>query len=282
MTASSRGAAPAATPALATESGVEVRAAGIVREIARGGLAGIIATAIVGGIGGRLVMRVAALLNPDATGLRTENGEIIGAITADGTLALIVFGGLFGGLAVGVVWVIVSPWLPGRGLRRWLLAMPIAVALGGSFLVRSSNSDFAILEPDWILIALLLGLVAVIGFAVAWLDERLERALPDAGGGASRALAAYVILAILGLLTIGVTIDAYFSSAGSPNPPVRVGWALVATGLVTAAAWVVRVRSDSPTPPPLARMAGRIGLVVAVVLGVGQLVPTVVRLLPAD
>jgi len=282
MTGSSPGAAPAAAPALATESGVEVRAAGIVREIARGGLAGLIATAIVGGVGGRLVMRVAALLNPEATGLRTENGEVIGAVTANGTMALIVFGGLFGGMAVGVVWVVVSPWLPGPGLRRWLLAMPVAVALGGSFLVRSSNPDFAILEPDWLLIALLLGLVAVIGFAVAWLDERLDRALPDAGGSASRALAAYVIVAMLGLLTIGVVIDAYFSSAGSPNPPVLVGWALVATGIVTVATWAARLRSDAPAPPPVARVAGRIGVVVAVVLGVAQLVPTVARLLPAD
>jgi hypothetical protein len=160
--------------------------------------------------------------------------------------------------------------------------MPVAVALGGSFLVRSSNSDFAILGPDGLLIALLLGLVAVIGFAVAWLDERLERALPVAGGSASRAMAAYVIVAILGLLTIGLTIDAYFSTAGSPNPPARVGWALVATGLITAAAWVVRIRSDAPTPPPVARIAGRLGVVAAVVLGVAHLVPTVVRLLPAD
>jgi hypothetical protein len=280
MTPSSPG--PAPDPAPATGSDVDVRVAGILRDIARGGLAGLIATALVGGIGGRLVMRVAALLNPEATGLLTENGEVVGAITANGTLALIVFGGLFGGLAVGVVWVVVSPWLPGRGVRRWLLAMPVAVALGGSFLVRSSNSDFAILGPDGLLIALLLGLVAVIGFAVAWLDERLERALPVAGGSASRAMAAYVIVAILGLLTIGLTIDAYFSTAGSPNPPARVGWALVATGLITAAAWVVRIRSDAPTPPPVARIAGRLGVVAAVVLGVAHLVPTVVRLLPAD
>jgi hypothetical protein len=277
MAASSPGQAPAPTAA-----DVEARVAGILRDVARGGLAGLIATTIVGGVGGRLVMRVAALLNPEATGLRTENGEVVGAITANGTLALIVFGGLLGGLAVGVVWVVVSPWLPGHGLRRWLLATPIAVALGGSFLVRSSNPDFAILEPDSLLITLLLGLVAVIGFAVAWLDERLERALPHAAGGASRALATYVVVALLGLLTIGLTIDAFFSSAGSPNPPARVGWALVATGFVTAAAWAVRVRSDAPAPPPIARMAGRLGVGVAVILGVAQLVPTVVRLLPAD
>jgi hypothetical protein len=95
-------------------------------------------------------------------------------------------------------------------------------------------------------------------------------------------LAAYVIVALLGLLTIGVAIDAYFSTAGSPNPPARVGWALVATGIVTVATWAARLRSDAPTPPPVARVAGRVGVVVAVVLGVAQLVPTVARLLPAD
>jgi len=278
MTASSPGVAHAA----ATETAWLGRLGGVLRDIARGGLAGLVATTIVGGIGGRVVMRVAALLNPDAVGLRTDNGEVVGAITANGTLALIVFGGLLGGLAVGVVWVVVSPWLPGRGMRRRLLAMPVAVALGGSFLVRSSNSDFVILEPDWLLITLLLGLVALIGFTVAWLDERLDRALPRAGANPERLIIGYGAVAAIGLLTIGLTLDAYFSYEFSPNPPARVGWALAATGVVTATTWAVRLVSGALKPPPLLWAAGRIAVAVAVVLGVMHLAPMVVRLLPAE
>ena len=39
---------------------------------------------LVAGIGGRLVMRLAALLVPDSVGRFTENGNVIGTITLDG------------------------------------------------------------------------------------------------------------------------------------------------------------------------------------------------------
>jgi len=44
-------------------------------------------------------MRVVALLNPEAEGTLTDAEEIVGAITMDGTIALVVFGGGFGGLS---------------------------------------------------------------------------------------------------------------------------------------------------------------------------------------
>src|SRR5215213_7874066 len=70
----------------------------LLRDIARSGIAGIIVGVFVAGLGGRVVMRIAAILHPRAVGLTTENGEVIGAITLSGTLALLVFGGLGMGL----------------------------------------------------------------------------------------------------------------------------------------------------------------------------------------
>jgi hypothetical protein len=254
-----------------------VRAAEGLREIARGGLAGVLASTLVGGIGGRIVMRIAALMNPDATGLRTENGELVGAITANGTLALIIFGGLLGGLVVGVVWVVVAPWIPGAGWRRWLLAMPVTVALGGFFLVDSTNSDFFILALDAPIVALLLGLVALIGGAVAWLDEQLERRLPRPGKRPVVQVAAYGMVALLGLLGVLVALNIYLTSTGCgcPTPPVQTGWALIAAGAVTAAWWASRVATGRSEPPAALLAAGRIAVVAAVVAGVAHLAPEV-------
>ena len=90
----------------------------ILRDIARGGLAGLAVGVVVGGIGGRLAMRLIALLIPESTGRFTENGARIGDITLGGTFAVLLFGGLFAGIFVGTIWVVVSPWLP----RSWVSA----------------------------------------------------------------------------------------------------------------------------------------------------------------
>ena len=64
----------------------------MLRDIARGGISGAIVGVVVGGLGGRLMMRLAAILHPDAVGALTENGNRIGDITMGGTLFLVLFG----------------------------------------------------------------------------------------------------------------------------------------------------------------------------------------------
>src|SRR3990172_4984154 len=107
----------AASPA-PTRSVILVRIVDVLRDIARGGLAAALAGIVVLGLGGRVVMRIAAAVNPDATGLRTEAGEVVGVVTAQGSLGLLVFGGLASGIVAGIVWVVVSPWIPGPARAR--------------------------------------------------------------------------------------------------------------------------------------------------------------------
>jgi hypothetical protein len=280
VTASSPADVPAASDVstdAASNVSTAARLAAILREIARGGLAATIAGGLVGGLGGRLLMRVAALLNPDATGRLTENGEVVGAITLNGTLALIFFGGLLGGMAAGIVWVVVSPWLPGRGRTRWLLAAGVTLALGGSFLVRANNTDFLVLEPDPLLVALLLGLVALIGAATAWFDERLERRLRRPGPNPWPSIGAYGLLVALGALALPIILDAYFSFELSPNPPVWAGRAIAVVGGLTVLAWVLRLVAGT-RPPPALTTAGRIALALALVAGLAHLGPEVARI----
>src|SRR5258707_748499 len=75
----------------------------VLRDIARGGIAGIVVGFLIAGLGGRLVMRLATIRHEDAVGVFTENGEVIGHITLNGTLALMTFGGLGAGLLAGAI-----------------------------------------------------------------------------------------------------------------------------------------------------------------------------------
>ena len=242
----------------------------IVREIARGGLAGLAVGVVVIGIGGRVVMRLAALLVPASAGSVTENGNRIGDITLDGSVALIVFAGLLFGLAAGVVWVVIAPWIPGTGIRRALLAMPIAITLAGFFLIQGDNPDFAILQHNVLVVGLLLGLLGLVGFAVARGDDLLDRRLPHVGTGSRVMALVYSVLTGVGLLFLFPVVAVYFSDGGS----IPVAVALLATGGVTVVWWVLRLRGRQEPPRNLV-IAGRAALLVAVIVGSMAVAPEV-------
>lgn len=242
--------------------------ADVLRDIARGGLAGLLGGVVVGGIGGRVAMRIAALANPQATGLPTENGEIVGAITLNGTIALILFGGLVAGLLAGFLWVILRPWIPGSGRGRIAITALISVPLGGFGLVQASNPDFLILDPDGPLVAMLLALVALVGATVAWLDAWLERRLPAAVSAGQASTTAYGVVAALGVvLATPLALTTYFNANVRPEAFAAMGLAIMAVGLATALWWIVRSRAPQSRPPAALVAIGRTGLVVAVAIG---------------
>ena len=241
-----------------------------IRDIARGGLAGLVAGILVAGIGGRIVMRVATLLVPDAAGRFTENGNVIGEITLGGTLGLVLLAGLFFGLAGAVVWVVVRPWIPGgRGVRA-LLAAPVAVALSGVALINGFNPDFAILRHDRVVVAMLVALVALAGASISLIDGWLDARLPPAGSS-TVADSVYLALALAGAALI--------------LPPVLLGYlgghdgalglGLVAMGVATLLAWVARYRGLAT--PTWLTIGGRGALLVAVALGFLALADDVAR-----
>ncbi len=247
----------------------------ILRDISRGGLTGAIVGLVAMGIGSRLVMRLAALLVPEATGATTENGNRIGTITADGSLFLVV-GGILVGLLAGTVWVAISPWIPGRGMRRALVTAPIAVALGAAGLVDGSNPDFFVLRHDPRVVWTLIGLVALIGFLFAVVDDWLDRHLPQARRGRrpiGLATPIYILLTVIGCALIApMTILAYLTSKDVPT--VLIGIALFAVGAVTIVSWGDRLHGN-PVPSTRLRRAGRLTLLVAVTIGLATIIPEV-------
>jgi hypothetical protein len=239
-----------------------------VRDIARGGLAGLFAGILVAGIGGRIVMRAAALLVPEAAGQVTENGNRIGEITASGTMGLVLGFGLFFGLSGAVVWVVVSPWIPGGRWTRAALAMPIAVSLTGVSLIQARNPDFQVLRYDSTTVVLLLALVALAGLTIAGVDAWLDRRLP--GAGVSRpADGVYLALTVAGgALIFPIVVAGYLGEEGP------LGLALVGVGVATLVHWRLRYQGR-PSPPTWLALAGRGSLLAAAGLGVVALAPDV-------
>jgi hypothetical protein len=241
------------------------------REIARGGIAGVVAGALVAGLGGRIVMRLAALQVPASRGSFTENGFVIGSITPAGSLGLIVFG-TFAGLLVGAFWVAVAPWMPGTGVRRALATMPLALAVGGVGLVEGSNSDFRVLQNDPLVVAMLLGLVAAIGFTVAFADEVLDRRLPGVAGARRRVVAVYAVLTVIGaFFTLPILAGGLFTGA-----PPRTAMSVALTVVFAATLWWWKRRIDGlAAPSERLTLVARLALVAVVVLGTIDLLPEV-------
>ncbi len=226
----------------------------VLREIARGGLAGLVAGVLVAGVGGRIVMRLAAFLVPAADGAITENGNVVGTITFGGSLALVLFIGLFFGIVAGSLWVVIQSWLPATALRRTVAAVPVAVALGTVGLVDARNPDFGVLGHSPPVVASLVVLVAlfapVLVLAERWLDGRLPRPGPT-----DRAVVAgYTIVTMIGsLLTVFAVLPLYLGPRLMP-----VGIALAVVGLATLTSWWRRIGPSAAGGPTADdRCAGR-------------------------
>ena len=271
MTGSVSDAAARANPtATGHTSAYSPGALDVLRDIARGGLAGLIVGVALAGVGGRLVMRLAAVLVPSSTGAFTENGNRIGDITMVGSLGIVVAIGLLFGAVAGSLWVVIRPWLPLAPGRRVFVTIPVAIALGTRGLIDADNRDFAILDHDPMVIATLVLLVAAFGPALVVVDAWLDRRLPRPGPADGRVVNGFATIAILGtLLTALLVVPTLLA------PPMTLaGLGLVVVGLATLVTGGRRARGLGPTPRWLGLVA-RSALLASVAVGLAVVVPEV-------
>ena len=217
----------------------------------------VICGIVVGGIGGRLVMRVSAVAaDGSRTGMLTENGNVVGRVTFEGTMALLLFVGLITGVSVGLFLFALRAVLPGRFLPATISA--VLLALGGAIAIDPSNADFVIVGNRALNVAMFIALFPAFGALFVVLAERMDGWLvrPPLARIAPLSLIGTGFGVMLGLLGVGVI---------TASNGLTTGVAVVA---VTALGAVAAFASEGPAAP--ARRAALVVLGVATPWGLLQ------------
>ena len=146
------------------------RAEHVVRRLAAVTWAGALLGLLVGGIGSRLAMLLLARLNPQATGVTSDDGFTIGHLTTD-TFNLLAVTTLIGVLGGGIYFVL-------RGLMfgpRWFQVASISLGpavVVGSMLVHVEGVDFTVLDPVWLSIVMFVVIPGVYAALLTVVGER--------------------------------------------------------------------------------------------------------------
>lgn len=148
-------------------------AAGFARRLCAVTVAALCA-GLVGAGGGRVAMRIMALTSPDQKGALTAADAVVGRVTLEGTIGLILFTA-FLSVPVGWVYALTRRWVPGKGSVKALVFGFMLVSLLGWTLIDSNNKDFFILHPPSLAIGLFLALPFLYGVIIASVLEPIER-----------------------------------------------------------------------------------------------------------
>jgi hypothetical protein len=155
-----------------------VRAAPTLRALGGCLVAGLVVGIAIAGLGSRLVMRLLALADPDAAGTITKNGNVVGEITAGGTLALVIFVGIPSGVLAGLIVYAVRRWLPSGQPWRALAFAGVLLTLLGGTVIDPHNFDFRLLEPTGLAVGLFGLLFVAAGFWLPALADRWGPGIP--------------------------------------------------------------------------------------------------------
>lgn len=171
--------------------------------------AGVIAGVLVPGLGGRLLMRVlGATSGAAAQGRVTDADEVVGEITAGGSIAIIVFVGIFGGLVAALGYLVARRWLPTTaGPAGIVIGIVLLGTIGVGDPMSPDNIDFEILRPTWLAITLIVFLALLFGVTFAALAARLDAGMPTLGDRASSYPAhAGLVVLLFPLLAAGAAV----------------------------------------------------------------------------
>jgi hypothetical protein len=229
------------------------------RAVGIASLAGVLAGIVVAGLGGRVLMRLSAVLaGPASIGTRTDNGNIVGEITLPGTIALVAFAGVANGLIGGLVYAALRPSLAPLGRRGAVGFGVLLLAALGFVVITPENPDFRRFGPAAVNIAIFAAIYVLFGALLVSLHAALDRftpgrpsARPTGIGGIALAIA----VGLAGLLSLFVIMSLVVTTAltiagtaaegtgfGLANSLVTIGLigaGLIARTLPRSAGWIV-------------------------------------------
>jgi len=235
------------------------------------GLAGIGAGVLVGGVGGRLVMRASSLLSPDVsgTGVRSEQGFRVGEVTLEGSIELVVFIGIFSGLFGAVYFAITRPWLMWAGKWHGAAFGLFLFAIGSAIsdVLNRDNIDFVVLDNITVIVLLFFALFVLFGITIAWLYGWLDRRLPKPDDTSPMAVI-YALASLLSLMFVGGALMMLVTDEGCDcNPSLVSGMAFAVLAAVTVALWAVHQTSGGSRAQKVLTTIGWAALAVAFVAG---------------
>lgn len=223
--------------------------------------AALISGLLVAWPGGRLLMRILAATSPDsAQGRLTEAQANVGFITPEGTLALLLFGGLPTAFVASLIYLVIHRWLPPGRLSGPLAGLLGILVFGGTVdPFRTDNIDFTFIRPGWLSVVLFVVLAVLIGASLAaaagWYSVKL--ALPSRR----------TVFAYLPLLTAIIF------------PPAAV---LILLGAILVLAWPgVAAGRQQGTMSPKYLWAGRALLALAVLVSLPSFIAAVTFIITA-
>jgi hypothetical protein len=232
--------------------------------VAATALSGAIAGFVMAGPGGRLAMRLSAVIDRSAHGIITEAGAVIGEFTLAGTTGFLVFVGVGGAIIVGLLWSLVSPWLPKNQHRRKVASFAVGIALGGRLAVDGGNIDFLILDPAVLQASIYVVLAGLTGVVAASIEPWMTARLRAERTGAK--VACWAIVAAAAAFVVPFSF-LFFSeeSCGCISPPWLVGGAVVALGFLWLARLVTGLRHRAE--PGWLDVSGRTLVIFATIAG---------------
>jgi hypothetical protein len=132
--------------------------------------AGALIGLVVGGVGSRVAMLVLARLNPQATGVTSDDGFTIGQLTT-ATFNLLAVSMLIGVLGGGIYLVLRGLMLGPRWFQVASVSLGPAVVVG-SMLVHVEGVDYTVLDPAWLAIVMFVTIPGVYAALLTVVAER--------------------------------------------------------------------------------------------------------------
>jgi hypothetical protein len=216
----------------------------------------MIVGALVGGVGGRLAMRISAIAaGPALQGVTTDAGFPVGQITGHGTIGLIVFAGVLTGVSGGLFYAVVRPWLAGLGRWQGVAFGVLLFGVLGSLVLDPLNGDFGRFGPVALNVALFAPLFVIFGTFVAPVATRLERV--GARVAAFDVLLWLAVIPALLYLALGFAQALDQLRATNPSQPA-VLWFYGLLAIALAQRWYFTrsgARFDRPSDLPRGRAA---------------------------